>query len=99
MAKKGSNVRILNVTGLSSVADYFVIVTGEADTHVNAIAEAIHGELVDTGIKPSGKEGLKGGRWVLLDYVDVVAHIFIDPVRRFYALEKLWGDAPSESVG
>ena len=83
---------------ISSICDYFVIVSGDADIHVKAISNAIVDELRDDGLKPFHKEGLDTGNWVLLDYVDVVVHVFREPVRNFYALEKLWGDAPIEEL-
>jgi len=97
--KKGFDVRVLKVAKLSSVTDYFVIVSGEADMHVKAIARAIQeGLLEERGIKPYHVEGLTEGNWVLLDYIDVVVHVFQEPTRQFYALEKLWGDAPQEQL-
>lgn len=98
LTRKGLDVRILNVKGISSVCDYFVIVSGEADIHVKAIARAIDEGLSKERIDPYHTEGMSDGRWVLLDYVDVVVHVFQEPTRRFYALEKLWGDAPVEVI-
>ncbi len=98
LSKKGMDVKILNLRGLSSVCDYFVIVSGSADVHVKAIAEAIDDGLGRDGCQPSHREGVSEGNWILLDYIDVVVHVFYDPTRRFYALEKLWGDAPVETV-
>ena len=94
LAKKGFDVRILELTEISSVCDYFVIVSGEADVHVRAIARAVEDGLMERGIKPYQTEGLSEGNWVLYDYIDVVVHVFLEPTRQFYALEKLWGDAP-----
>ena len=96
LSKKGSDVCILNLQGISSVTDYFVIISGDATPHLDSIAEGIEDGLRREGIRASGKEGIGSGRWILLDYFDVVAHIFYRPVREFYALEKLWGDAPRE---
>lgn len=98
LSKKGLDIKILDLRGISTVTDFFVLVTGEAGVHVDAIADAIEEGLKENGVRPLGREGLKGGRWILLDYFDVIAHIFHQPVREFYALEKLWGDAPQESV-
>jgi ribosome-associated protein len=98
LSKKGYDVKILKMKKISSVCDYFVIASGDVDIHVKAIAEAIDEGLLEKGIKPWHKEGLKGARWILLDYVDVVVHIFQKSVREFYALEKLWGDAPVENI-
>ena len=98
LAKKGFDVRILKLKELSSVCDYFVIVSGEADVQVKAIAGHIYDELVSMGYKPNCREGHREGNWVLLDYIDVVVHVFYEPTRSFYALEKLWGDAPVEEL-
>ena len=98
LTRKGFDVRILNVKEISSVCDYFVIASGEADIHVKAIAKAIEEGLLQERIKPYHTEGANGGRWILLDYIDVVVHIFHEPTRQFYALEKLWGDAPAEEL-
>ncbi|MBD3402240.1 ribosome silencing factor [candidate division GN15 bacterium] len=98
LSKKAFDVKILKLKDLSSVCDYFVIASGEADIQVNAIAEAVEDGLREEGIKPFHREGRKSGNWVLLDYVDVVVHVFYEPTRRFYALEKLWGDAPAEEL-
>ena len=98
LEKKGFDVRILKLKELSSVCDYFVLASGEADVHVRAIADAVHDGLVETGHKPTYTEGRKEGNWILLDYIDVVVHVFHEPTRRFYALEKLWGDAKVEEL-
>lgn len=98
LSKKGFDVKILKLTSISSICDYFVVVSGEADVHVRAIANGIDEELLKNGIKPYHREGLDHGSWVLLDYIDVVIHIFLEPTRQFYALEKLWGDAPIEEL-
>lgn len=98
LSKKGNEVTIIDLRGISNVTDYFVVVSGDARPHLDAIAEGIEDGLRQEGIRPSGKEGHGSGRWILLDYFDVVAHIFHAPVREFYALEKLWGDAPQETL-
>ena len=98
LSKNGFDVKILKLKSLSSVCDYFVIASGEADVHVNAIADAVEDGLFKEGIKPAHKEGKSAGNWVLLDYIDVVVHVFYEPTRQFYSLEKLWGDAPVENI-
>lgn len=98
MSKKAFDVKILKLKDISSVCDYFVIASGDADVQIKAIADAIQDGLRDEGQKPMHREGLREGNWVLLDYVDVIVHIFYEPTRRFYALEKLWGDAPVEEL-
>ncbi len=96
--KKGFDVRILKLKELSSVCDYFVIASGDAEVQVKAIAGHIYDELASMGVKPTYREGHREGNWVLLDYIDVVVHVFYEPTRSFYALEKLWGDAPIEEL-
>jgi ribosome-associated protein len=98
LSKRGFDVRILKLKTLSSVCDYFVIASGDADTHVRAIASAIDEGMLDAGYRTAHMEGMTDGHWVLLDYFDVVVHVFREPTRRFYALEKLWGDAPCEEL-
>jgi ribosome-associated protein len=98
LTKKGFDVRILKLKNISSICDYFVIVSGDVDVHVKAIAEAIDEGLKEKDIRPWHREGIQAGQWILLDYVDVVVHVFQKSVREFYALEKLWGDAPVEEL-
>jgi ribosome-associated protein len=96
--KKGFNVLAIDLRNLVSFTDYFVICSADSDTQVKAIADEVDKVLSDDGIKCWHKEGLKALSWVLLDYVDVVVHIFKKDSREFYNLEKLWGDAPSEKI-
>jgi ribosome-associated protein len=96
--KKGYDVKILDLRKLASFADYFVICSGDSGTQVKAIADEIDDKLREEGIKYWHKEGYKALNWVLIDYVDVVVHIFKKDAREFYKLEKLWGDAPVEEV-
>ena len=96
--KKGFNVVAIDLRKLVTFTDYFVICSADSDTQVKAIADQVDKTLSDEGIKCWHKEGLKALSWVLLDYVDVVVHIFKKDAREFYNLEKLWGDAPSEKM-
>ena len=98
LEKKGFDVRILKLKELSSVCDYFLIVSGEADLHVKAIAESVVEGLKKAGERPMHVEGMTEGNWVLLDYIDVIVHVFREPTRQFYTLERLWGDAPIEEL-
>ncbi len=93
-SKKGFDVVILDLRKLASFADYFVIASGDSDTQVKAIADEVDKKMKDDGIRCWHKEGYKALSWVLLDYVDVVVHVFKKDAREFYKLEKLWGDAP-----
>jgi ribosome-associated protein len=93
-SKQGRDVVILDVRDLIVITDYFVIATGSSDRQVRTIAEEIERTLKERGLKPVRREGERGGHWVLLDFVDFVAHIFQDDDRSYYDLERLWADAP-----
>jgi ribosome-associated protein len=95
---KATNVVMLNLADLSDATDYFVIASGSSDTHVRAIAEHVLAELKKEGIRVHHVEGLPQGRWVLLDYIDFVVHIFHPVLREFYQLERLWSDAEVVAV-
>ncbi len=96
--KKASDVLILDVRGKTSYADYMVIASGESDRQVSAMAEGVLSGLKQDGVTAVGSEGQETGNWVLLDFGDVVAHLFFSEVRGFYDLEGLWSDAPRERV-
>lgn len=92
--KKAENLIILDVRELTSIADYFVIMSGRSTRHVQGLADAVDNVLRGKKIKTTNTEGLSEGYWVLLDYNDVVVHIFYSEARDFYDLEGLWHDAP-----
>ncbi|HSL88796.1 MAG TPA: ribosome silencing factor [Ignavibacteriaceae bacterium] len=92
-SKKGYDVKIIDLRKLATFADYFIICSADSDTQVKAIADEVDKKLRDLGIKCWHKEGFMALKWVILDYVDVVVHIFKKDSREFYNLEKLWGDA------
>lgn len=94
LERKALDVAVLDLTGISSATDYFVIASGNSDVQVKAIADHVVDELKKDGIRPQHVEGMSGGRWVLLDYIDFVVHVFHPQARAFYQLENLWGDAP-----
>ena len=96
---KARDVVVLNLADLTEATDFFVIASGSSDTHVRAIAEHVMEELRKEGLRAHHIEGLQQGRWVLLDYVDFVVHVFHPVLREFYQLERLWGDAESLPVG
>ncbi len=96
--KKGLEVLILDVRGKTSYADYVVIASGESERQVSATAEHVETQLREGGVRPLGVEGYETGHWVLLDYGEVVAHLFHTEVRAFYDLEGLWTDVPHERV-
>jgi len=92
--KKAFNVRILDVRKISSLTDFLVLASGSSDRQVKAAAESVHlGLKKEYETMPIGIEGLKEGRWVLIDYGDVMVHVFHEPVRLFYDLDGLWCDA------
>ena len=92
--RKAIEPTVLDLRGLTAAADYFVIVSGTSDAHVRGMAEHLLSALAPRGLVPHHVEGLTKGRWVLLDYVDFVVHVFHPELRQFYQLERLWGDAP-----
>jgi ribosome-associated protein len=93
-SKKGFDIKIMDLRKLSGgIADCFVVCTADADRQVKAIADEIDDRLLELGIKCFHKEGFETLNWILLDYFDVVVHIFRAEARSFYNLEKLWGDA------
>lgn len=94
MAKKAKETVILELAGLTILADYFVICSGESTTQVRAVAEYIEAEFQNKSMRPLAIEGLSYAHWVLIDYGDVIVHVFEDETRNYYELEKLWLDAP-----
>ncbi len=93
-AKQADDVAILDVHGLIVITDFFVICSGTTERQVKTIVEEVERALRELDRKPIRREGETEGRWVLLDYVDVVVHVFVDQERAYYDLERLWGDAP-----
>lgn len=91
---------VLDLRGLSDATDYFVVLSGDSDTHTRAIARNVRDRLEEEEAEtPAGVEGEGAGRWILLDYIDLVVHVFLPRVREFYQLERLWGDAPRAELG
>jgi ribosome-associated protein len=94
LEKKCEEIKVLDLRGLTSITDYFVIVTADSERKAKAAAEHIVDELKEDDERPMHVEGMDSMHWILLDYVDVVVHIFMPDERRFYDLESLWSDAP-----
>lgn len=94
LEKKAENVTILDLTHRSSVADYFVVMSGMNERQVRAIGEFISDTLREQGIKPNAEEGFADGRWALIDFGDVIVHVFMDHLRDYYNLEGLLAEAP-----
>lgn len=92
--KKAFDILVLDIRETSSFADYFILCSGNSNRQVQAIASAIELDLKKKGIYPLGIEGSNEGTWILLDYDEVIIHVFYHPVRAFYELERLWADAP-----
>jgi ribosome-associated protein len=92
--KKAYDLVLLEVREVTSIADYFIICSGRSDRQVQSIAQGIGEDLGKEGISPLSIEGQTRGQWVLMDYSDVIVHIFYQPVREFYDLEGLWSHAP-----
>lgn len=98
LEKNAVDVSVLNLQGLSGIADFFLICTARSTTQAETIAEAIRITLRTHGVRPRHIEGSAESGWLLLDYGDVVVHVFLEGTREFYALDRLWGDAPVLSV-
>lgn len=92
-SKKGIDVKLLEVTEITVLADFFVIATATSSTHLQALSDELEFKLKEKGVMPHHVEGHKAGGWVLLDYGTVIIHVFTQEAREFYALERLWNDA------
>ena len=90
--KKGIGISAMEITDLTSLADYFVFATGSSNTQINALCGAVEKALDEQGVPVLRREGYRDGTWVLLDYGCIVVHIFSQEAREFYSLERLWGD-------
>lgn len=98
LEKRAEDLLILDLKGISDVADFFLICSGHSTTQIQTIADHVEGQLKGEGVHPLHREGLPESGWLLMDYGDVVMHVFLGVTRRFYALERLWGDAPQIEV-
>jgi ribosome-associated protein len=97
--RKAIDIRVLDLRGIVGYTDFFVICSGRTERQTKAIHDAIHQEVKDVeGLLPRRAEGASEARWILLDYLDCVVHVFTPEAREFYRLENLWGEAPSRSV-
>lgn len=91
--KKGQDVKILDIRALTTMADHFVVCSGTNVTHVRAIADYVEEQVSSQGLALHHMEGYQNGRWILLDFIDIVVHVMHQDEREFYNLERLWGDA------
>lgn len=98
LSKKGLDPVLLDLRGITLIADYFLLCHGTSTVHIKTVADAVVERLAKRGIKPSGKEGYEQSGWTLLDYGDLIVHIFSQQHRDFYSLERLWGDAPQRAM-
>jgi ribosome-associated protein len=96
--RKAIDIRVLDVREIVGYTDFFLICSGNTERQTKAIHDAIHEELKRDGVLPRRVEGQREARWVLMDYLDCVVHIFTPEARQFYRLEQLWGEAPARSV-
>ncbi|HSJ05622.1 MAG TPA: ribosome silencing factor [Longimicrobiales bacterium] len=96
--RKAVDMLVLDLRGISNATDFFFVASGTSDMHVRSIADHVIEELKKEGHRPSHVEGMRGGRWVLIDYIDFVVHVFHPAAREFYQLERLWGDAPTMAL-
>jgi ribosome-associated protein len=96
--KKAENTKILDLTEISSFTDYFVIASGMSDRQVQAISDSVQNVMDEAGQELLSIEGYADGRWVLMDFGDIVVHVFLDPLREYYDLESLWSDAPTVKI-
>ena len=94
LAKKAVEPVLIDVTGRASYADFIAVLSGKSDRQVDAIAEGVSEALASSGRRPLGREGARNGRWVLLDFGDLVVHVFYHPLREVFDIESLWIDAP-----
>ena len=92
--KKGEEIKILHIGDLTTIGDYFVVATGGSTAQVRALADAVDEKLSAEGLEPRRVEGYQSCQWILMDYGDVIVHVFLRETREFYALERLWSDAP-----
>lgn len=91
-SKKGEQIKMIKITDVSVLADFMVIATGGSSTHVKALADEVESKLDEAGVSVSHIEGYRSNTWILLDYVDVIVHVFSDEARQYYDLERLWQD-------
>jgi ribosome-associated protein len=94
LERKAYDLVVMEVGDLTSIADYFIVCSGRSDRQVQSIAQGIEENLRGMGVRPHSVEGAARGQWLLMDFSDVIVHIFYEPVREFYDLEGLWSDAP-----
>jgi ribosome-associated protein len=96
--RKAVDIRVLDVRGMVGYTDFFLICSGRTERQTKAIHDAVHSALKDSGALPRRVEGAREARWILMDYLDAVVHIFTPDAREYYRLEQLWGEAPARTI-
>ena len=96
--KKASDIKILDISELTSIGNYFIICNCQSTTQVKACADEVEEKMKEIGVNPSHLEGYNGGSWILMDYNDIIVHVMQEETHEFYALEKLWSDAEEITV-
>lgn len=96
--KKAQDIQVIGITNLTIIADYFVIATGTSTTQVKSLADEIDFQLGELGIEPRGIEGIRAANWIVLDYDDIVVHVFYRDTRAEYQLERLWADGEQVDI-
>lgn len=96
--RKGLDIKLIKIRDISSIADYFVIAAGSSNTHVKSLADNVEYRLDNEGLSVSHIEGYRSDSWILLDYVDVVVHVFSEEAREYYSLERLWEDGEETDI-
>lgn len=96
--KKGLDIKVIEISDVSVIADYMVIATGNSSTHVKALADEVEEQLDDIGISVSHIEGYRSNSWILLDYIDIIVHVFSNEARDYYDLERLWEDGTDVDI-
>lgn len=97
-SKKAKEIKMLKTQDITVLADYFVICTAGSTTQIKTLSDEVDKVLSDLGEKPLRKEGYRSGGWVLVDFGCVIVHLFLEEIRQFYSLERLWGDAPEVDI-
>lgn len=97
-SKKALDIKVLDISSVTTMADYFVICQGNSGVQMKAIAEEVEEKLSESGVNPIGREGMSTAYWILMDYSDVIVHIFSSESRGFYSIENLWSDAPEVDI-
>lgn len=96
--KKAENIQVIGITNLTIIADYFVIATGTSTTQVKSLADEVDFQLGQCGVQPRGVEGVRAANWIVIDYGDIVVHVFYKNTREEYQLERLWADGEQVDI-